>query len=243
MSLPRRVDPEWLDTLPPEDPRAKRSRRDLRRINRLMANQRLIGTPLDVLLRRSMTQASAPGPPVAVVELGTGDGELSLRLGRRFARHWPRIDLTLIDLQPVVGAQTLDGYRALGWDVRVACSEVLAWLAQPASGARPIIFANLFVHHFDGERLHTLLDLIARRASAFLCCEPRRSRFALSSSRLLGAIGCNEVTRHDAVVSVRAGFTGTELSALWPRSDTWSLREGRAGWFSHLFYATRKPGA
>jgi hypothetical protein len=49
------------------------------------------------------------------------------------------------------------------------------------------------------------------------------------------------VTRHDAVLSVRAGFAGRELSALWPSADGWKLEERRAGLFSHLFVAHRAP--
>jgi hypothetical protein len=41
------------------------------------------------------------------------------------------------------------------------------------------------------------------------------------------------------VVSVRAGFSGEELSALWPDRQTWRLTERRAGIFSHLFIAQK----
>jgi len=59
----------------------------------------------------------------------------------------------------------------------------------------------------------------------------------LFCSRLLWAIGCNDVTRHDAVASVCAGFSGRELSALWPDKQNWRLTEQRTGAFSHLFIA------
>ena len=36
------------------------------------------------------------------------------------------------------------------------------------------------------------------------------------------------MTRHDAVVSVRAGFRDGELSALWPHEPGWKLDEGAA---------------
>jgi hypothetical protein len=55
---------------------------------------------------------------------------------------------------------------------------------------------------------------------------------------MLGAIGCNDVTRHDAVASVRAGFRDGQLSALWP-AGPWKLTERGAGLFSHLFVARR----
>lgn len=43
----------------------------------------------------------------------------------------------------------------------------------------------------------------------------------------------------EAVVSVRAGFTDKELSALWPREGRWQLHEYRAGLFTHCFAACR----
>ena len=62
---------------------------------------------------------------------------------------------------------------------------------------------------------------------------------AITGSLLLGAIGCNDVSRHDAVISVRAGFADHELSALWPASSPYRLEEYAAGLFSHCFVAQR----
>ena len=47
----------------------------------------------------------------------------------------------------------------------------------------------------------------------FIAVEPRRSGRGLFFSRLLWLIGCNQVTRHDAPVSVRAGFAGLRTVA------------------------------
>jgi hypothetical protein len=55
----------------------------------------------------------------------------------------------------------------------------------------------------------------------------------------MGLIGCNDVTRHDAAISVRAGFRDGELSACWPIAAGWTLTEKRAPPFSHLFVARR----
>jgi hypothetical protein len=56
----------------------------------------------------------------------------------------------------------------------------------------------------------------------------------------LWAIGCGPVTRHDARLSIQAGFAGNELSELWPEKQGWRLSEQPAGWFSHLFIARRE---
>jgi hypothetical protein len=112
----------------------------------------------------------------------------------------------------------------------------------PAGDSPPryIILANLFLHHFAEAPLLEMLRGIARVARVFIALEPRRSRFALAASKQLWAIGCNQVTRHDAPASVRAGFAGKELSRLWPANGDWHLEERQVGWFSHAFIARRR---
>ena len=102
------------------------------------------------------------------------------------------------------------------------------------------MMANLFLHHFHAERLALLLGLVADRSEVFVACEPRRSFLGLGASHGLALVGCNEVTLHDAVVSVRAGFAGRELRGLWPGTERWELREYAAGLFSHCFVAARR---
>ena len=101
------------------------------------------------------------------------------------------------------------------------------------------VIGSSILHHLDEPSLERLFALAAERSHTLAACEPRRSAFALAASRLLWFIGCNDVTRHDAVVSVRAGFRGDELSRLWPRSAGWQLTERTALPFSHLFVARR----
>ena len=230
--FPRRVTPEILDELPASDPRARRSRADLRRINRIMAAV--------TWLKRGLTAAAPAPPPRGVVELGAGDGTLALRLARSLGSSWRGTHLTLLDLEPSVAEKTVDAIRACGWTLEVVAADALDWL--PRSERVGIVFANLFVHHFEGARLASLLGGIAAHADAFVCCEPRRSRFALAGSRLLGLIGANDVTRHDAVVSVQAGFRGGEIGSAWrgAAGGDWVLSEAAAGAFSHLFVARRK---
>jgi hypothetical protein len=229
--FPRRVMPEILDELPASDPRARRSRGDLRRINRIMAAV--------TWLKRGL--AAAATRPRTVVELGAGDGTLALRLARSLGNPWLGTHLTLLDLEPSVAQKTADAIRACGWTLEVVAADALDWLARARPERVGVVFANLFVHHFEGERLTHLLGGVAAHADAFVCCEPRRSRFALAGSRLLGLIGCNDVTRHDAVVSVQAGFRDDEIGAAWRHAapGDWTLSEKAAGAFSHLFVARR----
>ncbi len=233
--MPRRVEPEWLDELPADDPRAVRSRRDLRRVNRLMGNASILLPEID----RVMGTTANPH----LVELGAGDGSLMLQLARRRSQRWAGTRVTLIDRQPVVAAATLDAFRDLGMTAQVKACDVFDWLADPRAARVDLVIANLFVHHFDGQALKQLLHAIARSARAFVCMEPRRSRLALAGSHLLGAVGCNATTRHDAVLSVHAGFRDREITEIWPQladsGHDWAVRETSAGLFGHLFVAVR----
>ena len=231
---PRRVVAELLDELAPDDPRAQRARRDLRVVNRIMRHSALLTRALDAVVVAS---------PPRLVELGAGDGTLLLDVARRRAPRWPKAVVTLLDAQPSVTPATLAALHAVGWTAEVAAADALEWLEQAQEDPNAVVLANLFVHHFEGERLARLLAGVARHARAFVCCEPRRARFALLGSRLLWAIGCNDVTRHDAVVSVHAGFRDRELSAEWQRAvgAGWHIDETPAGAFSHLFVARRGP--
>lgn len=242
--LPRIVQAETLDGLAEDDPDAMRSRRDLRRVHRVMGS-------CSMLSRILRAWALPRGRALRVLELGAGDGSLMLRVARALAPRWPRVELTLLDRQALVGPATLRRYASLGWTATTSRTDVLDWAAaEPradAGGSGPrwdVIVANLFLHHFPERELAGLLRAVAARCDHFVACEPRRARSALVASHLIGAIGANAVTREDAVLSVHAGFRGRELSALWPADGSaWTLRERPAGAFSHCFHAVREgPG-
>lgn len=232
----RRVEPEILDTLAPSDPRAIGSRRDLRRVNWIMGNAGALARAL---------AAHAVSPPARIVDLGAGDGALSLALARRLARRWPDTTITLVDRAPAVERATLTAIQAAGWKAESVEADAFDWCAakdRGESGGEAFV-ANLFLHHFEAPALQRLFGLLAPRAALVAAAEPRRNLLALNGSRLLGLIGCSSVTRHDAVVSVRAGFAGKELSSLWPEAPGWRKSERAFGLASHLFVAARGGAA
>jgi hypothetical protein len=222
----RIVQPELLDTLPPDDPRAIRSRRDLSRINWWMRNHA-------IMARALQTHLSAV--PEQLIELGAGDGNFLRSVVQRLSPCWPDAEVTLLDRQKNVSAETLSSFAELGWRATAVVADALDWSPRP--GSEPVVVANMFLHHFAEEKLSELLDKISRRSRLFVAIEPHRFSRALPFGQLLWLIGCNGVTRHDAVVSIRAGFAGEEISALWPDKTNWQLTERRAGLFSHLFIA------
>jgi hypothetical protein len=228
MSFARSLESEWLDALPANDPRAMRSRRDLRRVNAVMLQARIMSRLLSAYCPSKTGRR--------FVELGGGDGTFMLSVARKL--RWREVQLVLVDRQDIVGERTRAGFAALGWRLRVVREDVFDFLGQRRETA-DVVTANLFLHHFADADLARLLRGAAGLAPRFAACEPRRSTPALIGSRMLFAIGCNDVSRHDAVASVRAGFDGAELSRLWPNDPSWRLHERPAWPFTHCFAASR----
>jgi hypothetical protein len=229
--MKRDVQPELLDQLPADDRDAVHSRRDLQRINAWMGHARIMG--------RVLAAALPSRPPQSIVELGSGDGTLLLKLAKRLAPQWKPSRVVLVDRQPVVSPATTAAFASQSWPVELAQMDVFEWLERSRAASTDVTLTTLFLHHFAEHDLRRLLQRVAAQTRLFIACEPRRSKVALGGTRLLRLIGCNQVTRHDARISVRAGFTDRELSALWPVDGRWRLVERQAGPFTHCFCAER----
>lgn len=195
----RLVQPELLDALPCDHPAALHSRRDLQLINLLMGNHRWLARALQAHVR----------PSEHTLELGAGTGELALRLRR-------------------------DGWQVDGLDL---CPAPDVWPAAAhwhrtdlRSFTRydtyDVICANLIFHQFTSSELGLLGTRLQTRARLLIACEPARRRAAQRLVRRLSPLlGLGHVTRHDAPVSIAAGFLHDELPRLLGLDATrWAWR-------------------
>jgi len=197
--MQRTVQPEILDSLPPDHPAALHNRRDLRVINRVMGNFRWFLRSLPPLLRDGD----------AVIELGAGTGDLCRLLlaeGVSIAGLdlWPR---------PEGWPDTRDWHRA---DLR-------AFDGYPPDA---VVIGNLILHQFSGAELSQIGATLRRTARVILACEPARRRRSQVLFAALGPLlGANYVSLHDARVSIAAGFLGDELPrALGLDGEHWNFR-------------------
>ena len=227
----RTVKPELLDQLPPTHPLAAGSREDLKRVNAWMANGSLIAAEINTL----------PDQPRRWLELGAGDGTLLLSILSQTRLKSSR-EVTLLDQQNLLSDETRGRFTRFGASLQVRQQNVLDWAAEASGETYDLIFCNLFLHHFREPELKLILAKVSRSAGFFVACEPRRTKAAVWATRLLWIIGCNQVTRHDAHVSVKAGFADQELSKLWESSSNWDLAEKANGFASHIFTARRVDG-
>ncbi len=185
---PRVVQSELLDSLPCDHPAARRNRRDLRVTNALMGNHRWLGR-----LLRSRVRRSEPA-----LELGAGTGEVALRLRRR---GWQ-----------VDGLDTWPAPAAWPAGARWHCADLRGF---GGYGAYRVVYGNLIFHQFTDTELGALGARLAAGPRLLVACEPVRWRRAQWLYRLVGPLlGVNYVSRHDAHVSIAAGFVGDELPRL-----------------------------
>jgi hypothetical protein len=227
------VVPELLDELAPADPRAQRSRRDLKKVHRFMRSASIL---LNLVAKLELA-----APPRRIIELGAGDGTLMLSVARSLGSRWSGVELTFLDRVDLLTDDTREAYRRLGWDVRPLRMDAENWALLDGKAPYDLCVASLFLHHFDTRQLDSLMKGIARRADAFVASEPRRDALGRVAASCIGVIGVNAVTRGDAVKSVAAGFRGNELRAAWGSSDPdWRLEEYWAFPFTHCFAAVRR---
>ena len=197
--LDRVIIPEILDSLNPADPRAIRSRRDLRLIDHYLGNSRWIVRQL---------QKQTP-PPARIIEIGAGEGALCRKVQ------------TSLPFATVTGLDLIQRPSNLPFSIRWIGGDFFQTLPKIDADA---CVGSLILHHFSDE---ALCDLGARLQSfrSLTFCEPLRSRLPLFLSKL-SSLFMSEVTRHDMPASIRAGFRPGELSTLLGLdSKKWSLSE------------------
>lgn len=201
----RIVWPELLDELPQDSPAALNSRRDLRTINRLMGSTRWLRRVLRETVR----------PVESVLEIGAGSGEL----GR--ALHGVIRDLAGLDRTR----------RPINWPSRAAWFETDIFDFSQWAGY-PVVFSNLFFHHFDRAGLAKLGVELNEHARVVVANEPLRRRRTIRLFALLcPLIHAHPVTQYDGRVSIAAGFRHDELPRLlgldpdvwrWRVHETWT---------------------
>lgn len=202
----RTVEPEWLDELPPYDPAAVHSRRDLRWINRRLGTS--------AWLRAQLAAHRVPGE--RMLELGAGDGTLAHDLTSTIGvEHYAALDRA--PCPP-------------GWSGAWHETDVFNFPDWPRY---PVVIASLFLHHFQPEQLRQLGAAFVPHARLLLFSEPaRRRRFQWLFAFGCRFAGAHAVTRHDGHVSIAAGFSADELPVflgLDPHAWRWTTEITRTG--------------
>ena len=206
---------EILDD-PGQDPAlALRSLRDVALANRFFGGRRAVLAEVQrvVRARPSMRGTAGASPePITLLDIGTGLGDIPRAAQRMAARS--AIPMTTIGVELV---------PALAHAAGTACTHALAAdaMALPfPDGSIDIVTCSQVLHHFDGAEAERLLKECTRVArSAVIIGDLRRSWFAVAGLWAASfLLGFHPVSRHDGIVSILRGFTGSELQRLVERA-------------------------
>ncbi len=212
----RRLEPELLDSLPPDHPDAIHSRRDLRLVNHVMGN----ASWFEKTLARHVRSGDR------VIELGSGTGELCARL---------RTVTPLVD-----GIDRIPAPPAWPASARWHQADIQTFTGW---NAYPVVIGNLILHHFDNVSLRALGEALRPHARLLLFSEPTRNRTNQQVWSITAPLcGANHVTRHDGRVSIAAGFVGDELPrslGLDPSLWRWKISHTWRG--AYRLIAERRP--
>ncbi len=225
--------PDLLDQMNPDDSKARASRRDIKRINAVMFQ--------DAIMRGAILRAGVKAPR-RVLDLGGGDGTLTLKVIRHMKPVWRDVEMVILDRVDVVEPQTKLEFEKLGWKLQVVTSDVFSHLEQLEKHSFDLVLSNLFIHHFPTDSLSKLLALISSITRSFVACEPKRSSLTVAGSAMLWAVGCTPISVRDSITGARAGFSEREISELWPDAAAWNVMEYEKGLFSHCFVASAIDG-
>jgi len=201
---------ELLDD-PHAEPRATlRELGDIARLNALFGGTRAVVNALEPVFAAAAGRSRDPAP-WTLLDVGTGLGDIPRAAAAAARRYGLTLRLVGVDSNPTA-ARAARG--AGGPPLGMVLADGGALPLRPRSV--DIVIASQVLHHLPPAvaiRWIATFGALARRA--VVVADLRRSRFAMVGVWLMSfALGFGAVTRHDAVVSLRRGYTRRELNAL-----------------------------
>lgn len=219
--MQRTLTPELMDDPSVEPEKLGRSLAYIRAVNRRLGGQ--------AALLRHLNEWSSRWPkdgPITLLDIATGSADLPVAARRWALARGFDLRITGVDLHET----TLDFARAYieeaskdepriseGIELRRVDAGALMDHYEP--GAFDYVHAGLFLHHLPEIEILTVLRIMERLCRRGLIWNDLvRSRLAHLAIRLL-TLRQPEMVRHDARVSVEAGFTKREVLDIARRLD------------------------
>jgi len=197
-----------------DDPRADpvlvgRQLRDIARLNALFGGTRAVLRELEPFFeRRRRERGKGKGETWTLLDVGTGSGDIAL--ATRAAARRRGIDLTAIGLELNPTAARIAS--AAGVPTIVADGNALPLGPRSVD----VIVASQVLHHLPravAVRCIAAFDRVARRA--VVLADLPRSRVAMAGVWAASVgLAMSGLTRHDAVVSLKRGYTLPEFRAM-----------------------------
>lgn len=235
--MTRRLTPELIDAPDASREELREALGYLRFVNRRLGGTRALLRCLEKWSRRWPRDR-----PVTLLDVGGGSGDVA-----QAARAWAAgrgfdLRVTVVDRHE----ETVRVARErIGDDegIQVVQADALTLTERFPVGSFDYAHAGLFLHHLHDVEVLTALRVMDRLTSAgVVWCDLVRSPL-WEGVVWLSSRGQGEMVRHDAVVSVQAGFTRAEALDRARRLDMTWLRWRREPLLYRFTMAGEKPGA
>jgi ubiquinone/menaquinone biosynthesis C-methylase UbiE len=216
-----------------DDPRADpiavgEELRDIARLNALFGGTRAVVRELEPFFERGKREGGrGKGDTWTLLDVGTGLGDIPRAAARAARRHG--ITLRLVGIEVNRAAARLARGAAQAAPLAIVLADGGALPLGPRSV--DVVVASQVLHHLPrevGVRWIAALDRVARRA--VVLADLRRSRVAMAGVWAAAfGLGMSGVTRRDAVVSLKRGYTKRELAAILAEAGVNAPARYRAG--------------
>ena len=192
---------------------------DIARLNRLFGGTRAVVEALEPFFKRAGTRERR----WTLVDVGTGCGDIPCAAATCARRYG--IALSLVGIERIPAAARLA--RAAGLTALLADGGALPL----GPGTVDVVIASQVLHHLPRElavRWIASFDRVARRA--VVLADLRRSRLAMAGIWMASVgLGFRRQTRHDAVLSLRRGYTVGEFTDLLREAGVGAVARARPG--------------
>lgn len=235
--MQRVLTPELMDDPRVAEPELRSALGYLRFINRFLGGTRALMRHLAPWSRRWPRER-----PISVLDLGTGSADVPLAACRWARARGLNMRVTAIDTHEATLRVARERASAEPW-VKIEACDARGALARFGCGSFDYVHAGLFLHHLtDAEVLRVLADMGRLCRAGLVWNDLRRS---MLHRALVGAavIGQKRIARHDARVSVEAGFTRGEVEQLAMKAGVPWARFRAGPLFYRFTLAGEKPGA
>ncbi|TVQ54846.1 MAG: methyltransferase domain-containing protein [Phycisphaerales bacterium] len=157
--------------------------------------------------------------PIRVLDIGTGSADIPVAMAKWAKRHHRAIEIDAVDLHPTT-LNLAREYVGKHENIHLRQLDALKLMDHYEPGSFDVVHAGMFLHHLPDLEVMTVLRIMQRLAQhGMIWNDLARRTLARIGVRAMVALtpGLPRMARHDAVVSVEAGFTRREAVVLAQR--------------------------
>ncbi len=185
----------------------KQNLREITLFNRLLGGDRVTLDGIETLLKKC-----APTGIVHITDIGCGDGEMLRRISQWAKKRNLEVRLSGIDFNP----NAIKLAREMSPSENIEYLQADIFELESSAFRADIVLCTLTLHHFEDRLLSGLMQkFIDASRCGVVINDLRRSKLAYILFSMVSAVFMlSKTSRNDGKISIRRGFTKTELMTL-----------------------------